>query len=60
MKKTFIGWIGKDKLNNIKTVRVYGGYNIPDVYQKKGLKDYWNSDEWPPVKVKITVETVEK
>ena len=61
MKKTFTGWIGKT--SNIKDFLARGfndSFEIDDMYATKGNKYDWGDDDWPPIKVKVTVETVEK
>jgi len=59
MKKTFTGWIGKEAIK----------YNMNGIIKEmaeevglvpKGRKVDWGVNEWPPIKVKVTVETVEK
>ena len=62
MKKTFTGWIAKDE---VCLIGYNGGqygdeYAMPSVHKTKGKELDWHHDEWPPIKVKVTVETVEK
>ena len=55
------GWIGKDdKLKNVIYKDEWGEYFIFDIIPTKGYKLDWVEKEWPPRKVKITVELVEK
>jgi hypothetical protein len=30
-----------------------------DIYYRRGQKDYWGECQWPPRKVKVTVEEVD-
>ena len=50
MKKVIKGWIAKDKPVNI----------IEDIYwlvaSKRGKKDDWHHEAWPPRRVTVTVE----
>lgn len=54
--KTVVGWMSekdykralKDKTYNIACV---------DVFTKRGTKEFWEA-EWPPIKVKLTLEKV--
>lgn len=62
MKKTLTGWVGKTD----SRVVFYTDFNyaekiiITDVYKKRGRKGHWSVVDWPPIEVKVTVETVEK
>ena len=54
-----IGWIGKGE--NIKDViyiyKVWDMWDILIAATKKGALDYWpHKEDWPPKKVKITIE----
>ena len=63
MKKTFTGWIRKNSTMGVGEVLYTGEgeeIGLPTIYKFKGKKDYWFENEWPPIKVKVTVETVEK
>ncbi len=62
MKKTFTGWIGKSTTNfnnfyfseRLSTDRLA----IPEIHKTKGEKADWFDGDWPPVKVKITIEVM--
>ena len=62
MKKTFTGWIAKDEVDLIGYTG--GQYDddhaMPHIRKTKGKESDWYRGEWPPIKVKVTVETVEK
>ena len=63
MKKTFTGWIAKNKFEEIGGIDRYDGeYDFGDIYATRGNKIHWVRlrELWPPIKVKVTVETVEK
>jgi len=63
MKKVITGWIGKgneqpmisesmDGFPSVKEIR------LDKVYENKGVKSEWEQDDWPPRKIKITIEEV--
>ena len=60
-KKEFVGWVGKNQqLKWDHTDQFSNGMpdpciDFPRVFKKRGPKGAWESD-WPPQKVKITVE----
>ncbi len=60
-KKTFTGWIPKtlSKKMDIKN----GDYSTPAdhfaLYVTRGNKIDWGNEDWPPTKVKITVEVID-
>lgn len=60
MKKTFTGWIRKSEkgLESFHWVAVYSEpeLSIPDVFKEKDKEDSWDKEDWPPKKVKITIE----
>jgi len=65
MKRVMIGWIGKEntqpmiskEMIDYPTVKEV---NLVDVYANKGVKSEWCENEWPPRKIKITIEEVEE
>jgi len=52
-----IGWLGK----NMEPIRRldWDGEIETDIYYRRGQKDYWGDCQWPPRKVKVTVEEVD-
>lgn len=58
MKKTFTGWIGKIAIKT--NMRIIMANMKKGICPIRGPKDDWGEGEWPPTKVKVTVETVEK
>lgn len=63
MKKTLTGWIGRSrKLEEVLYKKTWGYPHIEldDVFTTKGVKSDWDEEDWPSIKVKVTVETVEK
>jgi hypothetical protein len=63
MKATRIGWVGKNA--KLEVVRPCKGdfeldhvYIEPIVYGSRGTRRDWGYNDWPPVKVRITIETV--
>jgi hypothetical protein len=58
MKKIeFTAWIGKSwELPRENFL----GTNLRTVWLMRGLKSDWDKDDWPPVKVKVTLEEVKK
>lgn len=57
-KKTFIGWIGKTIKENL-SFSFTGDVLSDSVYKTKGFKIDWHDNDWPPIKVKVTIEVVE-
>ena len=60
-----IGWMGKLDYDffsdNLKGKYPKQGHDITvmgTMYKTKGKKDDWNENDWPPVKVKISIEVV--
>jgi hypothetical protein len=51
-KKSIIGWVGK----NWQLESNYLLSSLASVYLKKGKREDWFQSDWPPRKVKITVE----
>lgn len=64
MKKTKIGYIGKSWFNGLIGVfehRIdgpYDYYSLCDLLRTKHTKADWPEEDYPPVKVKITVEEI--
>jgi hypothetical protein len=56
MKITRIGWVGKTQ----KPVIKFGPCNNVDIYNiyDRGSKIDWPDKDWPPRKVRVTVEDV--
>jgi hypothetical protein len=59
MNRITTGWVGKLEWAEWKNANKFDGdkANLPEVKRIKADQDYWQS-EWPPVKVRITVEEV--
>jgi hypothetical protein len=56
MKKVFKGWVGKnDKLGGIVAWDSFGQLET-SIEEKRLNKDFWTDEDWPPRKVKVTVE----
>jgi len=58
-KKTITGWIRKDERMELRVDKKYGFIEIPLTFKKRGRKDetfYEASNDWPPRKVRITIE----
>jgi hypothetical protein len=52
VKKTIIkGWIGK----SVSRVN-WTDDDLLNIYRTKGRKFDWHQDDWPPIKVTITIE----
>lgn len=61
MKIERFGWVAKDtKKTDIICIRNIGGFSEweLEVYCHKGKKETWRDEDWPPIKVKITIERV--
>ncbi len=63
MKKIFTGWVGNFAINKL----VWDSYayrgvgktlSFPEVTQKKGNLTNRCDNDWPPIKVKITIEVM--
>jgi hypothetical protein len=54
--KTRIGWISKEYDPLI--INVNGELFIQGVFSKKGKKEEYAPEDWPPRKVKVTIEEV--
>ena len=57
MKKVFKGWIGK----SVKQLGHWSGDEDPElvmanIFKRKLKQRDWLNEDWPPVKVKITIE----
>ena len=60
MKITRIGWVGKTQQPFLRESD-FDTLELENVYYKKCTKDDWGDlEDWPPRKVRITVEDVEK
>ena len=63
MKITRIGWTWKTENPHIaikEDLFDNGELEIVGVYDKKGDYDSWHANDWPPRKVRITVEDVKE
>ncbi len=60
MERTFTGWIPKSLSKNIdlKNKLWTHEYGYFPIFTTKGKKIDWSEKDWPPTKVKITVETL--
>lgn len=62
MKKTFTGWIPRSFKGDVSKIKdpMYdmGGTGTFAMFKTKDRKSDWADKDWPPVKVKITVETL--
>jgi len=62
MKKTFTGWMAKGLFEDIGYIDGFDSeYDFSNIYAKRGNKKDWanHKRDWPPIKVEVTVETVE-
>ncbi len=61
-KRTWIGWAASYDFPDIFNWKRRGHAQyldidtLPDMFKLKGKKEDWMDGDWPPVKVKITVE----
>ena len=60
-----VGWVGKQDLEafieQTKSGYCAFGYDktfMTTLYKTKGVKSDWNAYDWPPVKVKLSLELV--
>ena len=59
MKKVITGWAPRDK--PISQLVKWRGIEIDaQVYRTKGAKQEWQYSEWPPKKIRVTIEEVTK
>lgn len=62
MKKIWrTGWIGKEEgvdESIWRGIEREDCWEIADIQVKKGTKKDWPEQDWPPVKVRITIEAV--
>lgn len=68
MKKVISGWTGKNynKKEICRWIRgrdlngdTYCKLEIENISKPKGIKKGWTKDQWPPKKVRVTVEVIE-
>ena len=57
MKITKIGWCPKS-LRPV-FIKQYDGIQIDRIFCVKGRKNEWPPCDWPPKKVKISIETID-
>lgn len=53
------GWMSKTDIHNGKYVHNFSDVIFPGIFKKKGGKWDWHPSAWPPIKVKVTLETFE-
>jgi len=57
------GWIGKLSFRRLEDKRYSspenGNFYCPNIYGSRGEEDEWDSYNWPPVKVTVTIEKAE-
>ena len=58
MKITKIGWMGKTE-KPVFYVGFSESLEIDKLFRTKGKREQWNKEDWPPRKVRITIETIE-
>ena len=65
MKKTFTGWVQRSEKGDIfprpawdDTDKFPTLLGFPTIYKKRDKPSSWNEGDWPPVKVKITIEVM--
>ncbi|HUW48810.1 MAG TPA: hypothetical protein VMW36_08735 [Patescibacteria group bacterium] len=56
-RKTYTGWIAKRAMEKLPPK--WHGFSLP-VYRLRGKCADWNPADWPPVKVRVTVEVVKE
>ena len=59
MKKQFIAWLPKSISKQKCPIQHFSKFNQFSLFRTKGGKSDWPEEDWPPVKVRITVETVD-
>ena len=64
-KKVFTGWIGQN--DSVKDLLAWDKGTVaktldatatPYLFKRKGFKAEWSPEEWPPKKVRVTVEEI--
>lgn len=62
-KEVFIGWCAKDSVERGPFIWSFNSdpsnmqlHIDTSIFEVRGRKNYWGPDEWPPYKVKVTVE----
>ena len=58
MKISKIGWVGKSEKPELFIDEETGSFQLYNIYNQ-GKRYDWHDDDWPPRKVKVTVEDVE-
>ena len=56
-KRTMVGWIGNN--DDLSKVKLPDEYTAFPVFRTKGQRDEWGADEWPPRKVRVTIERID-
>jgi len=51
-------WVGKDLWPKIFYNPLYKEMRIESIRTTRGIRGHWIAEEWPPYKVKITIEEV--
>jgi len=60
MKKVFTGWIGKASKEDLSLLKSQGLVDEFRIFTSKGKKSIWPEEDWPPIKIKLTVEIPER
>ena len=61
MNISYEGWMGRSHLGEAPMAGEEDGIlRIPDVYSDKGPEDDWGEENWPPIRVRVTVEEIEE
>ena len=54
-KLEITGWVGKTEFNK-KEIWDVGRFPMTRIFRTKGPKLDWSKEDWPPFKVKVTIE----
>ena len=59
-KKVLEGWIGKNEIDSVKMEFGEDGLCVVVVspWKTKGTKRHYTPDDWPPRKIRVTVEEI--
>ena len=55
-RKVFTGWIPKRTSVNLSKMESEDEELFGELYATRGRKEWYDSEDWPPVKVKVIVE----
>ena len=57
----------KNKIVHAYTGKTFDGFStaselleLPEFYMERGLESEWDSEEWPPIKVRISIDVVDE